>query len=634
MNWEHFKAFVWLRRRLLRNQWRRAGKFNAVVMGIIAVASIVTVIPLFLGGFALAAHLIPRAKPLHLLLVWDGILFFFLLFWGVGLITELQRNDPLSLSKFMHLPVSPNGAFIINYLSSLMRLSLMFFGPIMLAFALALVYVQGPSQLITLALLAAFLLMVTGLTYQFQGWLAALMSNPRRRRTIIVGMTMAFVLVFQLPNLLNVYAPWNSKPKVNRAAAIVERTSKFEEESMKLQRQLAAKEIDSREFIRRTTELMNREKELAEQEKLAIQQKDRDEDEALGAIVKLANAVVPVGWLPLGVMTAAEGRFLPGILGLLGMTSIGTFSLWRAYRTSVGQFQGQSSNRPAQAAVETPVEAVTAKPAVAGKRGTLLLEAKIPWLSEPVSGIALGGLRSLLRAPEAKMTLLSPIIMCGVFGTMMVKNGRNFPETFRLPGAIGGIALLLMGLLQLTANQFGFDRDGFRVFVLCAASRRDILLGKNLSFAPLALGMGAFLVIFIQILCPMRLDHFLSTFPLLISMFLMFCLFTNLMSIYTPVYMAPGSLKPTNPKTTTVLLQVVMFLLIFPITQAPAFLPFGAEMLSKLLGWTDQTPVCLLLSILECVVVVFLYRLILKWQGGELQFREQKILETVTNRAV
>ena len=84
------------------------------------------------------------------------------------------------------MPVSVNGAFLINYISSLLRLSLIFFGPVMLGFALALVFVKGILLLPVLPALAAFLLMVTALTYQFQGWLAALMSNPRRRRTVIM----------------------------------------------------------------------------------------------------------------------------------------------------------------------------------------------------------------------------------------------------------------------------------------------------------------------------------------------------------------------------------------------------------------------------------------------------------------
>ena len=43
-------------------------------------------------------------------------------------------------------------------------------------------------------------------------------------------------------------------------------------------------------------------------------------------------------------------------------------------------------------------------------------------------------------------------------------------------------------------------------------------------------------------------------------------------------------------------------------------------------------PVCLLLSLAECAAVVLLYRLSLDWLGDLLQAREQRILETVTNR--
>ena len=72
---------------------------------------------------------------------------------------------------------------------------------------------------------------------------------------------------------------------------------------------------------------------------------------------------------------------------------------------------------------------------------------------------------------------------------------------------------VLFGVVQLMANQFGFDRDGFRVFVLSAARRRDILMGKNLSFAPLVLGMAAIVLVTLQAVCPMRWDHFLAMIP-------------------------------------------------------------------------------------------------------------------------
>src|SRR5262249_59736893 len=125
--------------------------------------------------------------------------------------------------------------------------------------------------------------------------------------------------------------------------------------------------------------------------------------------------------------------------------------------------------------------------------------------------------------------------------------------------AVGGMVFVLLGVLQLMGNQFGFDRDGFRVFVLSPASRRDLLMGKNLAFAPLALGLGAVELAAVQAICPMRGDHLVSMLPLYVSMFLLFCVLANLMSIYAPVYLAAGSLKASNLKLTTGLLQFAMF---------------------------------------------------------------------------
>src|SRR5205085_8993771 len=83
------------------------------------------------------------------------------------------------------------------------------FLPAMLGLTIGLVFARGPAMLLVLPPLAAFLLMVTAVTYQFQGWLASLMVNQRRRRTIIVLVTGVFILICQLPNLLNVFQPWN-----------------------------------------------------------------------------------------------------------------------------------------------------------------------------------------------------------------------------------------------------------------------------------------------------------------------------------------------------------------------------------------------------------------------------------------
>ncbi|MFN0051051.1 MAG: hypothetical protein ACKV0T_02610 [Planctomycetales bacterium] len=610
MNWQHFQTLVWLRWRLMNNQWRRAGAFNAVLMVIVSVGVVLMAVPLFIGSFFLGFFLFPKAEPVHLLYVWDGIVLALAFFWSIGLITELQRSEPLSLSRFLHLPVSVTGAFLINYVSSLVRISLILFVPVMLGLALAQIYVMGLAMLLVLPALAAFLLMLTGITYQFQGWLSTLMSNPRRRRTVIVVTTMVFVMVMQLPNLLNFVAPWH-RPRGE--------PNPIAEEMAAIDRAFQAGEFD-------VTEYQKRQQDLQLKDQQARHQADQELKNKIADTARLVNLAVPIGWLPLGVQGAADGNGWQTLLGTLGMGLIGSASLWRAHRTTLKLYLGQSSTGSSQPAAR-PVMAKSGVPA-----RPLLLEWRLPGLSEPVSGIALGGFRSLLRSPEAKMMLLTPLILGGVFGMALLKGARNFPDWSPPFLGVAAMFMVLFGLLQLMANQFGFDRDGFRVYVLSSASRRDILLGKNLSFAPLGLGMSLALLTLLQVLLPMRVDHFLAMLPQFLSMYLLFCLLANLLSIYAPFFVAAGSLKPANPKFTVVLLQMALFMFLFPLTQAPTLLPLGIEALLKSQGWIDRAPVCLMLSLAECAVVLVLYHLGLIWQGELFQSREQRILEQVSGR--
>jgi hypothetical protein len=183
------------------------------------------------------------------------------------------------------------------------------------------------------------------------------------------------------------------------------------------------------------------------------------------------------------------------------------------------------------------------------------------------------------------------------------------------------------------SNQFGFDRDGFRVFVLSSARRRDILVGKNLSFAPLVMVMAALLLVALQLICPMRWDLVLAMIPQFVSMYLLFCLVMNFLSIYAPVYVAAGSIKPSNPKLTVVLMHMVTFMIFFPITQGLTLIPLGTEAVVKALGHGSGVPICLLLTLVECALVVVVYYLCLEGLGSLLQSREQKILEAVTAKS-
>src|SRR5207244_2869251 len=165
-------------------------------------------------------------------------------------------------------------------------------------------------------------------------------------------------------------------------------------------------------------------------------------------------------------------------------------------------------------------------------------------------------------------------------------------------------------------------RNGFRVYVLCAARRRDILLGKNLPVAPLALGLVALVMTILQVISPARVDHFLSIFPQSLSMFLVFCMLANLLSIIAPVPIAAGSLKPRNLKGIPLLLHLA-FVFLLPPALAFLLVPQGVEFVLVRLGWADGWPIGFLLSLVECVAVMYLYRASLTWEGLLLQAREQ-----------
>ncbi len=611
MNLEHLRTFLWLRWRLLVNQLRRGGLANVIVLALVAGVVALVAVGALAGSFLIGLFALSDAAPAVLLFAWDGLVLGCLFFWTTGMLAELQRAEALSLDKFLHLPVSLRGAFFINYVSLFISPTLIIFVLAMFGLSLGLVLARGPALLVQFPLVAAFLLALTALTYQFQGWLASLMVNKRRRRTVIALVTAAFILFAQLPNLVNILHPWG--------AGTDERNKKLWQDTDVLQRELNDKKITIEEFQKRHVELIQKfNAHDGEQARQAFQQAQH--------IGWLLNLILPPGWLPLGVMEAAGGNLLPALLGTLGLTALGAASLLRSYRTTIRLYTGHfTKGRPRP----TPTLSKSTPRPVHTER---LLERQLPWVSEEAQVIALAGFRSLLRAPEVKMLLLGPLFIFLVMGTTLLSKAGDMPELARPLVAFGAGTMVLFSLAQLVANQFAFDRNGFRVFVLCAAPRREILLGKNLAFVPVAGGLGLLALLVLQVMAPLRLDHLAATALRWLSMYLLFCMSANLISLLAPLPMAAGSLRPTHARILPSLLQAVLFFFT-PVLLAPTLLPLGVEFLLDQTGALPGLPIDLLGSLLICVGVVFLYRFVLTWEGALLQAREQRILEVVTTRA-
>jgi ABC-2 type transport system permease protein len=610
VNPQHLRAFVWLRWRLLVNQMHRGGIVNVVIVSLLAVGAAFAAIIFLVVSFVAGLFAFEKATPTVMLYVWDGLVIAFIFAWAVGLLAELQRSEALSIDKFLHLPVSISGVFLLNYLSSLFNLNLIFFVPMMAGLSVGLIFSKGAVMLLLLPLLAAFVLMVTAVTYQFQGWLASLMVNKRQRRTVVVVVTLVFVLIVQLPTLLNLLLNWDG---VKDAGVAINK------EHGEPKVVLEGEPIDMAEHLKRQQEAMQK-----------ASEKNQRRDEALRlqleSAAEIANLAVPIGWLPYGAMSLADGSIWPAPLCALGMALIGAASLRRAYRTTVRMYTGDFNAGKRQA------DPVVAPPSGIGPAPANWLDKRLPWLSEPATVIALGGLRSLTRAPEAKMLLLSPIILLVVFGGAFFRDPIDLPIFVRPLIAFSAMSMIFFTMAQLTGNQFGFDRSGFRVFVLSPAPRRDILLGKNLAVAPLALALGILMVVMVEILYPLRVDHLAALVPQWISMFLLFCLVMNFLSIFAPMPIAQGSFKPTTIRLIPTLLHM-LFVALLPMVMAPTLVPLGIEFALEAMEWTPRLPICLALSAVECGAAIGVYRVVLPWQGKLLQDREQRILEVVTTKS-
>jgi len=577
MNWEQLKTVLWLRWRLTRNQWARSGGLGAAIAVLVGLGAFVLGGICFVGALLGAAFGLAQASPTVIMGIWFGVTAGFLFFWMIGLLTELQRSETIDLQRLMHLPVALGQMFIVNYLVSHFALSIIIVVPVMLGLGIGLVIARGPEMVLLIPLALSMVFMITAWTYCLRGWLAAMMTNPRRRRTVIMGITFMFILLSQGPNLyFNV---------IHR------------------QDHHSSQQSITNQETRRT----------AEQEKL---------NQLLAA-----QKFIPPLWLPLGAQGLAEGRALPALLGTLGCLGIGALGLRRAYRSTVRFYYGESGGK-APARIK-PAGTATAVVAPA-RTGNGFLELRLPAVPEQAVALALATFRSMLRAPEVKMAWASSSLSMVIVGAMVfLRSPPHLSDTTKPFVATGVVAFSIFMLVQFLANQFGFDRDGFRSLILSPADRRLILLGKNLASLPVGATFGAILLTLTSVWLHLALLVFVAALFQLAAMLLIGGLAGNLLSILAPYRIQPGSMKPTKMPG---LAMLVMFLcqMLFPAAMAPAFVPPLAELLWRLAGWPDVVPVNLVLSVLLAALAAVAYWQTLGPLGRLLQRRETKILGVVT----
>jgi hypothetical protein len=615
VNWQHLTLIIWLRWRLSYNQWRRAGKINAVLTVGLVIGAVISAVLAFFVSLVAGCLLLSKAEPDHMMFIWDLLILSFLFLWSMGVVMELQRTEFLSLEKMLQFPISPTGAFLLNYLSSLVSLAIILFLPTMVGLSIASVVTHGPMMLLLFPLVFGFMLLVSAPTYQFRGWMATLMQDKRRRRTIITIVTVAFILMTQIPNIANMaFQRQRSEKKVTDKQKEMDDKLRNMQVKAELSKQLSKDEIDPLEYARRLAELTDK--------SAAVKQEKKDHRfRVISDTAVVANMAIPVGWLPYGARAAAAGNPWPGLLGSLGMSLLGMVSLWMSHRATMRMYTGQVKTTKSRRAVQKDRPKIMAAP---------FLEKTIWRCSEQVSAVTYAGIRNMLRAPEAKMAIMSPIIMIAIFGSMLFFGpGKDMPVEANPFMAVAGIALTMIGTTQLMLNVFGNDRGGFRAFVLMPVERRDILLGKNLSVAPIAAILVIAVLVLIQIVLPMKLMHFAATLIQLVPVYVLVCLVGNLTSMFAPMAVATGSLKPAQPKFLPIVIQMFAMMMM-PLSLVPALAALLFELLLDKFAGGRWFPLYLIISVVELPLAVILYRFLLTKQGHLLQRRESKILEVVT----
>ena len=116
---------------------------------------------------------------------------------------------------------------------------------------------------------------------------------------------------------------------------------------------------------------------------------------------------------------------------------------------------------------------------------------RIPAASPAVSAVALNQVRLALRTPRGRATLLSPIVVFGLFAVMMVRSrsGMDFGP-FQVESGLSLASFVafvsLLSILPLAMNQFAIDRAGLTLAMLVPLETAALLRGKAIGNALIA----------------------------------------------------------------------------------------------------------------------------------------------------
>ena len=564
--------------------------------------------------------------------MWDGLVAIFVLFWVIHVATDLQRSDAITLDRILHLPVSFGQVFAINYLSALASILFLCLSSFSFGFIFGSCFSVGPTALLIAFPFILFLLAITSLTYQLQGWLAAIMSNPRRRQLVMFILPVVIVTVVQIPTfVLSRYARYANQA---RSADIPPPTLVAPGPNSNVEHQDGDTEVAVNETTDKA-DLADRQEQTKEALPKEHSEDTRDDKFAnFIAGIGMLNRVFPPLWMAGCAQSIMAGTWHVFWLSS-AMFAVAFLSLRRNYRQTLRYYLGESDSRAIQKRMGKS-QSLVAKPAVSATSRSggksRMIEWQIPFVSESTSAITAMTWQSMKRAPEAKIALLLPFVAPFVmFGALQ---SIDLPEVDELKASmiVGFSALVLLISTGILGNQFGYDRAGFRAFVLSPVRRDHILLGRNIAAIPVALLQTICLTLSIGFFFGLAIDKVFASVLLSSSLLPPCLLLFNLMSILTPFPIAAGSMQPKHFDLVPVLLSMLLSM-ILPLITLVALFPIGIEwVVERYILKTSALPIALILSVFWLAGSMLLYRWLLPYEGRLFARREKELLRIVTSK--
>lgn len=571
---DQVRALVYLKFTLLRNSWMRGKRLSLILGTIIALLLTMVAILMSVGLFALGISL-PRgiaeaegaSTSLVLLVVSDALVLFFLFFWAASLLTELQRSEVIDVRKMLFLPVPLRLVFMLNFVVSLISIGSLFFVLPLTGFALGLAIGFGPRMLLVLPIAAAFYFMLAGWTYYVRGILVFIMENKRRRRTVIVFITLFFALLGQLPMVMNFTIM--SHVRENNGVSF--------------------------------------------------------SGESIARAIYAANVIVPIGWLPSGVAALAGGTALAPTLAFLGLTGLGAGGLTMGYRSTLRHYTGTGRRKFLRLRRERGNVAPDRRPALMSRKLPLIDDdTAAVALASFLGYIRHPQIRMQLVMPVVVGAIMLVYFRWSEFGT----EGGAYMRAF---APVGVAIWPILSMAQIIFNVFGIDAEGFRAFVLLPTDRRKYLIGKNLALLAITGGVAAFFVAICALLLSFSIAQFLQSLGYILMVYLLFCIVGNVTSIYAPFRIRYQGRQSFQSGGWVRVLAVLAIFPLGIVTAVLALIPAAVSLSLRYLvqgtpAWVSSGAGLMTAGLLLGVVALA-YRFSVGVAGEHLAIREQRILE-------